>query len=111
MHLSRLKTKANCALTFMGFSLLGADAVWIALRFALGSERAFQPVHVLVRDLVQGHHRVALATDRSVIIEAVRQLRIAADHVGRLDKHTGDGVEYPAALAGGRRARHVDVRR
>ena len=61
-------------------------------------------------DLVQLAHDdelVAVGADRAVIVEAVGELGVAADHVRRLEHRARDGIVDAAALAGDLRARHV----
>ena len=68
-------------------------------------ELAFEPIDLL--HLAHDHKFVAVAADRAVVVEAVGELRVAADHVGRL----GDGARHrvvdAAALAAGFRSRDI----
>src|SRR6266487_4142047 len=64
MHLSRLSTMP----------------IWRGLSCLLSF--AIHPIHL--PHLPHHHEFIAVGADRSVVVEAVAELRIAADHVGRL---------------------------
>src|SRR5690606_12737620 len=53
------------------------------------------------------HEFVAVRADRAVVIEAIGQLGVAADHVRGLEHGAGDGIVDAAALARDFRPRHV----
>ncbi len=61
-----------------------------------------EPVHAV--HLAQHDEFVAVGADRSVVVEAVAQLRVAADHVGGLEHHARHRVVDAAARAGHLRA-------
>ncbi len=62
-----------------------------------------------VRALADDDHLVALGAGRAVVVEAPGELRVAADHVRRLDRDPGQRVVGAAARPGGLRDRHVHV--
>ena len=68
-------------------------------------EGAFQPIDL--RQLAHDHELVAVGADGAVVVEAVALLRVAADHVRRLDHGARHRIVDAAALAGHLRARHV----
>ena len=70
MHLSRFITIAICARIFMMTVLLGC---------AIDGIGVVHPVDLV--DLAHDHELVAVGADRAVVVEAVGELRIAADHV------------------------------
>src|SRR5512140_3363707 len=74
MHLSRLRTMPIRARIFI------ADLLWPSGRLR---GRRVEPVHLV--HLADDDELVAVGADRPVVVEAVRQLGVAADHVRRLD--------------------------
>ena len=72
MHLSRFRTMAICARTFMSMRLCGSG---FSRNFAI------QPVNF--RHLANDDEFVAIGADRAVIVEAVALLGVTADHVRR----------------------------
>src|SRR5512137_4606 len=87
MHLSRFSTMPICARTFMFSScLIGVGLRVLALRLVGLREvvvaRRVQPVDLL--HLPHDDELVAVGSDGPVVVEAVGQLRVAADHVRRL---------------------------
>ena len=102
MHLSRFRTIPICARIFMFRS------PWCVRRRRVrrSVRRRVEPVHVL--HLAHDDELVAVGTHRAVVVEAVRLLRVAADHVRRLDHGARHRVVDAAADAGDLRARHVD---
>src|SRR5450830_1528284 len=90
MHLSRFSTMPICALIF------------ILCSFFL--QRAFEPVNLV--HLAHQYEFIAVGTHRAVVIEAVRQLRVAADHVRRLWHGARHRVMDAAPLARHLRAGH-----
>ena len=67
--------------------------------------RRVEPVDLV--HLAHDHELVAVGADRAVVVEAVRQLRVAADHVRRLDDDARHRVVDAAARAGDLRAGRV----
>lgn len=65
----------------------------------------FQPVHLV--HLAHNDKLVPVRSDRAIVIEAVCQLRIAADHVIRFDDGSGDRVVNATTLTGGLGSRRV----
>src|SRR5574337_1236633 len=126
MHLSRFSTMPICARTFMGppagppqgrSAPLGGAAnererggSWI---LSLGlhdcdpllAHGRVEPVDLL--HLANDDELVAVGAYRAVVVEAVALLRVAADHVGRLEHDPGDRVVDPAAHVGDLAARGV----
>src|SRR5512134_4197749 len=68
MHLSRFSTIAICARIFIAVSSLRSHG-----------RRDVHPVNL--RHLAHDHELVAVRADRAVIVEPVRELGVAADHV------------------------------
>ena len=78
-----------CARTFMDASYSRLAAVGMLMRF-------FHPIDV--RHLAQHDELVAVRADGAVVVEAVRELRVAADHVRRLRHRARDRVVDAARL-------------
>src|SRR5512136_520940 len=72
MHLSRFMTMANCALIFI-------------------------PLHLM--RFPYDDHLVPLRTGGAVVVEAVAQLSVTSDHVGRLHHDVSDAVVCSPSLA------------
>src|SRR5512141_1926656 len=92
MHLSRFRTLPICALTFIRCSSARCGSYggrWSQSGLRDGGElQAFRVRRVEPVDLLHAPHDdelVAVGADGPVVVEAVGQLRVAADHVGRLD--------------------------
>ena len=64
-----------------------------------------EPIDVV--ELAHDNELVTIRPDGAVIVEAVGELRVAADHVRRLQHSAGNRIVDAAALAGDLRARHV----
>src|SRR6185437_16433568 len=67
--------------------------------------RVIEPLDLV--ELAHDDELVAVRTHRTVIVEAVGELRIAADHVRRLEQRAGDGIVNAAALPRNLRSRHI----
>src|SRR5215467_5835568 len=94
MHLSRLSTIAICARTF------------IVCLLACGLRHGY--VHPIdLRHLAHDDELVAIGAHRAVVVEAVCELRVTADHVRRLHHRARHRVVDAAACAGDLRAGHV----
>src|SRR5690554_6927060 len=97
MHLSRFRTMATCERILMALSL---KILWQGL-WQVVSVGAVEPV-----DLVHFayHDKLVTVTAHSaVIVKAIGLLRIAANHVRRLEHHAGYRVVVAAAGLGGDR--------
>jgi hypothetical protein len=82
-----------------------AGVLALALRSG-GRQRGVQPVDL--GHLAHHHELVAVGADGSVVVEAVAELRVAADHVGGLEHDARHAVVDAAAHAGDLRPRCVD---
>src|SRR5690606_40070474 len=80
MHLSRFSTMPICARTFI-------SPVSCSRR---GLLQFFEPVDRA--HLADDYELIAVRADRAVVVEAVRQLRVAADHVCWLEHRAGHRV-------------------
>src|SRR5690554_1542539 len=101
MHLSRFRTMATCERILMALSL---KILWQGL-WQVVSVGAVEPV-----DLVHFayHDKLVTVTAHSaVIVKAIGLLRIAANHVRRLEHHAGYRVVVAAAGLGGFGTGHV----
>src|SRR5262249_35874462 len=87
MHLSRFSTMPICARTFMAVS-----------SSVLGRCRLVEPVDL--GHLAYHDELVAVRADRAVVVESVTELRVAADHVRRLENDPRHRVVDAAARAG-----------
>src|SRR6185369_3724574 len=118
MHLSRFRTMPICARTFMlppdEPSLGWPPPLGAANECERGGSCCFShvfgflvepvdPVH-----LAHHHELVAVGADRSVVVEAVAELGVAADHVGGLEHDASHRVVDAAAHAGDLGAGRVD---
>src|SRR6185437_3874225 len=92
MHLSRLSTIAIWARTFISAVSL------FRRRGGRALARAFEPIDF--RHLAHDDELVAVGTDRAVVVEAVGELGVAADHVRRLQHGARHRVVDAAAQAG-----------
>src|SRR5574343_272465 len=95
MHLSRFSTMPICARTFMFDSFAGSTA---SMAGADGTGRLVEPVDLV--HLAHHHELVAVRAYGSVVVEAVAQLRVAADHVRGFEHDARDRVVDAAARAG-----------
>ena len=86
MHLSRLSTIAICARIFM---------TTVSLRSAIDRVGMVQPIDLV--ELADDDELVAVRADRSVVVEAVGELGVAADHMRRLEHGARNRVVDAAA--------------
>src|ERR1700757_1601586 len=99
MHLSRLSTMPICARIFIVCSPCRSSACrrlrcQLSWQLSCHLSRTIEPVDRL--HLAHDDELVAIGADRAVVVEAVRELRIAADHVRWLDHDARDRVVYAA---------------